>query len=78
MIILDISLTKSLLPQLYAVCVLSHFGSGQLFASLWTIAHQAPLSMGFPRQQYWSSLPFPALGDLPEPGIKPTSLMSLV
>jgi len=36
----------------------------------WTIAHQAPLPMGFPRQEYWSGLPFPSLGDLPDPGIK--------
>ena len=36
---------------------------------------QAPLSMGFPRQEYWSGLPFPTLGDLPHPGIKPASLM---
>jgi len=39
----------------------------------WTIALQAPLAMGFPRQEYWSGLPFPSLGDLPDPGIKPTS-----
>ena len=37
------------------------------------IAHQAPLSMGFPRQEYWSGLPFPSPGDLPHPGMKPTS-----
>ena len=36
--------------------------------------HQAPLSMGFSRQEYWSGLPFPPLGDLPDPGIKPESL----
>ena len=36
----------------------------------WTVAHQAPLSRGFPRQEYWSGLPFPSLGDLPKPGIK--------
>ena len=40
----------------------------------WTVAHQAPLSMGFPRQQYWNELPFPSLGDLPDPGIEPGSL----
>ena len=51
-----------------AVQWLSHV---QLFATLWTIAHQAPLSMGFPRQEYWSGLPFPSPGDLPHPGIKP-------
>ena len=43
----------------------------QLFATLWTVAHQAPLSMGFSRQEYWSGLPFPSLEDLPSPGIKP-------
>ena len=37
------------------------------------MAHQAPLSMGFPRQEYWSGLPFPSPGDLPDPGIKPAS-----
>ena len=40
---------------------------------LWTIAHQAPLSMGFPRQDYWSGLPFPSPGDLPDRGIEPGS-----
>ena len=40
------------------------------FATPWTVAHQAPLSMGFPRQEYWSGLPFPSPGDLPDPGIK--------
>ena len=38
-----------------------------------TVAHQAPLSMGFSRQEYWSGLPFPSPGDLPNPGIKPKS-----
>ena len=57
-----------------AVCVLSH---AQLFATPRTIAHQAPLFMGFPRQEYWSGLPFPASGYLPDPGIKPVSLASL-
>ena len=41
-----------------------------------TVAHQAPLSMGFSRQEYWSGLPCPAPGDLPDPGIKPVSLVS--
>ena len=40
------------------------------FATSRTVAHQAPLSMGFPRQEYWSGLPFPSSGDLPDPGIK--------
>ena len=39
----------------------------------WTVAHQAPFSMGFSRQEYWSGLPFPSPGDLPDPGIKPGS-----
>ena len=52
--------------------VLSHFSHVQLFATLWTVAHQAPLSMGFCRQEYWSGLPFHSPGDLPDPGIKPT------
>ena len=39
----------------------------------WTIALQAPLSMGFPRQEYWSGLSFPSPGDLPDPGIQPAS-----
>ena len=46
----------------------------QLFATPWTVACQAPLSMGFSRQKYWSGLPFPSPGDLPKPGIKPGSL----
>ena len=45
----------------------------QFFATLWTVAHQAPPSMGFSRQEYWSGLPFPSPGDLPNPGIKPRS-----
>ena len=44
----------------------------------WTVAHQAPLSMGFPRQEYWSGLPFPPPGDLSNPGMEPTSLASPV
>ena len=45
----------------------------QLFATPWTVAHQAPLSMKFFRREYWSGLPFPSPGDLPYPGIKPRS-----
>ena len=44
------------------------------FVTPWTIAHWSPLSMGFPKQEYWSGLPFPSSGDLPHPGIKPKSL----
>ena len=53
--------------------LLSHFNRVQLFVTPWTVAHQAPLFMGFSRQEYWSELPFPSLGDLPDPGIKPGS-----
>ena len=42
-------------------------------ATPWTVVLQAPLSMGFPKQEYWSGLPFPSPGDLPDPGIKPRS-----
>ena len=50
--------------------LLSHV---QLFATLWTVAYQAPLSVGLSRQENWSGLPFPSPGDLPHPGIKPRS-----
>ena len=53
------------------MCVLSRV---QLFATPWTLAHQAPLSMEFPRQEYWSGLPLPSPGDLSHPGIEPVSL----
>ena len=46
----------------------------QLFVTPWSIAHKAPLSMEFSRQEYWSGLPFPSPGDLPDPGIEPGSL----
>ena len=42
----------------------------RLFSTLWTVAHQTPPSMGFSRQEYWSGLPFPSPGDLPEPGME--------
>ena len=56
--------------------MLSHFSHVQPFATPWTVTHQAPLSMGFSRQEHWSGLPCPPPGDLPDPGIEPTSLMS--
>ena len=55
------------------VLVLSHV---QLCVTPWTVALQVPLSMGFSRQEYWSGPPCPPPGDRPNPGIKPTSLMS--
>ena len=56
--------------------VLSHFSPVLLFVTLWTIAHQAHPSMGFSRQEYWSGLPCPPPGDLPDPRIKQGSLLS--
>ena len=53
----------------------SHFSRVQVFASLWTVADQAPLSMGFSWQKQWSGLPCPPPGDLSDPGIQPVSLM---
>ena len=49
----------------------------QLFATLWAIGHQAPLSIGFSRQEYWSGVPSPPPGNLPDPGFECISLMSL-
>ena len=54
----------------FSGCVLSPFSHGWLFAALRTVAYQTPLSMGFSRQEYWSGLPFPPPGDLPDPGIE--------
>ena len=56
--------------------MLSCFSRVRLFATLWIVACQAPLSMRFPRQEYWGELPYPSPGDLPDSGIEPTSLMS--
>ena len=58
------------------MCVLRHFSCVWLFVILWTAAHQASLSMGFSRQEYWSGLPCPPPEDLPDPGIKLTSVTS--
>ena len=57
-------------------CMLSHFSHIWLFATMWTVAGQPPLSMGFSRQEYRSGLPCNPPGDLPGSGIKPISLMS--
>ena len=56
-----------------SVCVLSHFSRVRLFATPWTVARQAPLSMGFSRPEYWSGLPCPPPGDLPDSGMEPVS-----
>ena len=58
------------------VCVLHHFGRVQLYVTLWAVAHQAPLSMGFSGQEYWSGSPRPPPGHLPGPGVNPVSLSS--
>ena len=61
-----------LLPGfLQFLLLFSHLSHVQLFGTPWTVAHQAPLSLGFSRQEYWSGLPFPSPGDLPNPGIEP-------
>ena len=62
-------MSGALLAVSYAV-----LSRGRLFATLWTIARQAPLSLGFSRQEYWSRLPFPPPEYLPNPGIEPMSL----
>ena len=61
------------LLQRLCVFILSLFSGVQLFATPWTIAPQAPLSMGFSRQDYWSVLLCPSPGDLPDPGVEPVS-----
>ena len=61
------------LPIVVCACMLSCFSHIQLFATLWTVAPQAPLFMGFSKQEYWSQLPYPPPGDLPDTGIEPKS-----
>ena len=55
--------------------MLSHFSCVQLFVTPWTVAHQAPLSMGFFRQEYWCGFPCPSPGDAPNPRIELMSLL---
>ena len=57
-------------------CMLSRFCPVRLFVTPWTVAPQAPLALGFSRQEDWSGLPCPPPGDLPDPGIEPAFLMS--
>ena len=66
---------KYLMAYVYVCSVASVLSDS--FRPLWTAARQAPLSMGFPRQEYWSGLPFPPPEDLPNPGIKSISFASL-
>ena len=56
------------------ICILSCFSRVQLFATLWTVTHQTPLSMGFSRQEYWNELLFPPPVDLPNSGMELASL----
>ena len=72
------SLASYIIPFLppFCACVLSRFWRVWLCATLCTVAHQAPLSMGFSRQEYWSGLPCPSPRDLPDPKTDPTFLMS--
>ena len=58
------------------MCMLSRFSRVHLFVTLWIVAQQAPLSMGFSRQENWSGSPGPTLEDFHDPGIKPTSLVT--
>ena len=68
-------LSKIVLPvYTLHVCLLSCFSHVRLFATLWTVACQAPLSMRFSGQEYWSGLPCPPPGDLPNPRTEPMSL----
>ena len=60
----------------HSKCVLSRFSCAQLFVTQWTVVSQSPLSIEFSRYEYWSGLPFPTPGDLPDPWIKPASLVS--
>jgi len=77
---------RPLLPYWFSVwkicplmlCMLSCFNHVQLFVSLWTVACQAPVSMGFSRKEYWSWLPCPSPEDLPDPEIKPVSYISCI
>ena len=74
---ISLALRKSIFfffNKISIMCEISHFNHIQLFVTLWTIAHQAPLSMGFSRQEYLRGLPCCIPGDLPDPGIKPSSL----
>ena len=74
------SLEKTLWYKYTYICIytihVSHFGHIRLFAILWTTAYEAPLSMGFSRQEYWSGLPCPPPGDLSDPGTELASLTS--
>ena len=69
-----LSLCVEFFSLLIVLCMLSRLSHVWLFVTLWTVAHQAPLSTGFSRQAYWSGLPCTPPGDLLDPGIEPESL----
>ena len=73
---LQIKNAKQFVLQETLCCALSHFSRVRLSVTPWTVAHQPPLSMGLSRQENWSGLPCPPPGELPDPGIKPGSLMA--
>ena len=58
---------------MFSPCLFNLHAEYIMHVSLWTVAHQAPLSMGFSRQEYWSGFPSPSPGDLPSPGIETAS-----
>ena len=77
-VVIRIKLTAPLLcpgsnAHIFCIISCSPLSRVRLFATPWTVAQQTPLSIGFSRQGYWSWLPFPSPGDLPDPGIKPGS-----
>ena len=72
-----VCMTESLLPvNQLCVCMQNHFSHVWFFVTVWTVVHQALLSMGFSRQEHWSGLLFPSPGDLPNSGVEPVSLAS--
>ena len=79
---MDILELKNMIAKIKTQCSMGEFNSMPscficvwLFETLWTVSRQAPLSMGFSRQEYWSGSPCPPAGDLPDPGMEPVSLM---
>ena len=75
--LVEINSANTKYPLWYmCLCLVARFNRVRLFLTPWTIAHQTPLSTGFSRQEYWSGLPCPPPGDLPDPGIKPASPVS--
>ena len=68
--------SRSKLENRTAAAAVESLSHVWLFVAPWTVAHQALVFMGFSRKEYWSGLPFPSLGDLPNPGIEPTSPVS--